>query len=212
MAYLIVACTLAAQLLVAAYFYPSLPESIVTHWDAAGIPDGYSPKLLGLLAIPAITAAVVALFAALPGIDPLGANVKKFRKQYDTFIAVIALFMLAVQADVALWNSGARFSQSLLLPAGLAVLYFYTGVMLAHTRRNWFVGIRTPWTMSSDAVWRKTHERAAKLFKAAAAVSLAGVLLPGYAILLAVAPVIFAAAYSAAYSYVEYSKSHSGRR
>lgn len=202
----VIACAVLLQFAVAAYFYPVMPEVVASHWGFSGGPDGYAPKLLALFALPVMTAAIVALLVAVPRIDPLGANVRKFRKQYDTFVAMIALLMLAMQAYVVLWNSGVQVSMNLLMPAVLSAMYFYTGVMLGHSRRNWFIGIRTPWTMSSDAVWQSTHRRAAKLFKAAAVVTLAGVALPAYAIWFVLVPVLFAAAYSVIYSYFEYSK------
>lgn len=202
----IIACAVLLQFAVAAYFYPAMPETIASHWGFSGEPNGYAPKLLALFALPVMTAAAVALLAAVPRIDPLGANVRKFRRHYDAFVAVVALFMLAVQAYVVLWNSGVQVSLNLLMPLGMAALYFFTGVMLGHSKRNWFVGIRTPWTMSSDAVWESTHRLASRMFKAAAVVSLAGVVFPAYAMWFVIAPVLFAAAYPAIYSYFEYSK------
>lgn len=208
--YVAIAGALLAQLMLAAYLYPSMPDSIVTHWDAAGVPDGYMPKLAGLAVLPVITAVLIMMFAAIPRIDPLGANVQKFRKQYDTFVAVLALFMLAVQADVVLWNAGVLVSPNLLLPAGLAALYFCVGVLFESAKRNWFIGIRTPWTMSSDRVWDRTHKFGAKLFKAAGAAALVGLAFPAYAVLAVLLPVVIAAVFSVIYSYVEYVKEKKG--
>lgn len=207
--YVAIAGALLAQLLLAAYLYPSLPDSIVTHWDAAGAPNGYMPKLFGLSIIPAITAVLILMFAAIPRIDPLGANVRKFRRQYGWFVAVLALFMLALQAEVVLWNIGVFVSPNVVLSVGMAALFFYAGVLFESAKRNWFVGIRTPWTMSSERVWDRTHKLAGKLFKAAGVLAAAGALLPEYAVLLVLAPVMIVAIYSVAYSYVEYKK---GRR
>jgi len=194
------------SLLLAICFYPAMPEAMVSHWNALGEPDGYAPKALALFAVPAMSAAVVALFAIIPRIDPLGANVRKFRRQYDTFVALFAAFMLALQAEVVLWNIGMFVSPNVVLSVGMAALFFYAGVLFESAKRNWFVGIRTPWTMSSDRVWDRTHKLAAKMFKAAGIVALAGALLPEYAVLLVLAPVMIVAIYSVAYSYVEYSK------
>jgi len=193
-------------LLLAACFYPAMPEAMVSHWNALGEPDGYAPKALALLAVPAVSAAVVALFAAVPAMDPLKANIRKFRKQYDTFVALFAAFMLALQAEVVLWNTGVFVNPNVVLSVGMAALFFYAGVLFESAKRNWFVGIRTPWTMSSERVWDKTHKVAAKLFKAAGVLAAAGAVLPEYAVLLVLAPVMIVAIYSVAYSYVEYSK------
>lgn len=194
------------SLLLAICFYPAMPETMVSHWNAQGMPDGYAPKALALFAVPAMSAAVVALFAAVPAMDPLKANIRKFRKQYDTFVALFAAFMLALQAEVVLWNMGMFVSPIVVLSVGMGALFFYVGVLSESAKRNWFVGIRTPWTMSSDRVWDKTHKVAAKLFKVAGVLAAAGAVLPEYAVLLVLAPVIIVALYSVAYSYVEYSK------
>jgi uncharacterized membrane protein len=194
------------SLLLAVCFYPAMPETMVSHWNALGEPDGYAPKALALFAVPAMSAAVVALFAAVPAMDPLKANIRKFRKQYDTFVALFAAFMLALQAEVVLWNLGMLVSPIVVLSVGIGVLFFYAGVLSESAKRNWFVGIRTPWTMSSERVWNKTHKLAGKLFKISGVLAAAGALLPDYAILLVLAPVIIVTIYSVAYSYVEYSK------
>jgi uncharacterized membrane protein len=194
------------SLLLAVCFYPAMPETMVSHWNALGEPDGYSPKALALFAVPAMSAAVVALFAAVPAMDPLKANIRKFRKQYDTFVALFAAFMLALQAELILWNIGVLLSPNVVLSAGMAALFFYVGVLSESAKRNWFVGIRTPWTMSSERVWDKTHKLAGKLFKVAGVLAAAGALVPEYAVLLVLAPVIIVTIYSVAYSYVEYNK------
>jgi len=62
----------------------------------------------------------------------------------------------------------------IVLAPGLFVLFYYLGILMQHSRRNWFVGIRTPWTLSSDVVWEKTHKRGGLVFKACAVLVLAG--------------------------------------
>lgn len=197
---------LLAQFALAAYFYPVLPDAIVSHWDAAGVPNGYAPKLVSLFLLPAITAVLFLLFAAIPVIDPLRANIRKFRKQYDTFVAIFALFMLAVQADIVLWNIGVFVSPNFIFPVAIGALFFYFGVMFGSVKRNWFVGIRTPWTMSSERVWDETHKAAATLFKAAGVIAMAGALVPQYALYFALVPILAVVAFSFVYSYIRYGK------
>ncbi len=73
-------------------------------------------------------------------------------------------------------------------------------------KRNWFIGIRTPWTLNSDAVWDKTHRIGGRLFKAAGIVALLGVFFPNHAILLILVPAILVASFTIIYSYFEYQR------
>jgi uncharacterized membrane protein len=88
----------------------------------------------------------------------------------------------------------------------MGLLFYYTGVLCEKSKRNWFIGIRTPWTLSSDKVWEKTHKIGGKLFKIAGIIAILGALTPEYAIILILIPVISAVGYTIAYSYFEYQK------
>ncbi|MEM2703742.1 MAG: SdpI family protein [Candidatus Bathyarchaeia archaeon] len=89
---------------------------------------------------------------------------------------------------------------------GVGLLLFYVGILCENSRRNWFIGIRTPWTLSSDRVWEKTHKLGGKLFKAAGVIAMLGALIQEHAFILILATIIFAAAYTIVYSYIEYQK------
>jgi uncharacterized membrane protein len=86
----------------------------------------------------------------------------------------------------------------------LAIMYYYAGVLLKNTHRNWFVGIRTPWTMTSEIVWKKTHEVGSNLFQIAGLLSLTALFIPQYALYLVLAPVLFIVIFVFAYSYYLY--------
>ena len=149
-------------------------------------------------------AGLVVLLTVVPSIDPLKANIAQFRRYYDRFILVFALFMLLVHLQVILWNLGIQISPNLVLPIGIALLFFYLGAMMRHVKRNFFIGIRTPWTLSSDAVWEKTHQLGGRLFQAAGVLALLGAFFPSFAWLFVLAPAIVAALASMVYSYVVY--------
>ena len=93
----------------------------------------------------------------------------------------------------------------LLVPA-LAALYYFIGVLVENAKRNWFVGIRTPWTLSSDRVWNRTHKLGGRLFKAAAIITLVGLLFEPYSFWFAIVPVLLVALYLVVFSYMEYKK------
>lgn len=93
----------------------------------------------------------------------------------------------------------------LLVPA-FAALFYYCGVLTEQAKRNWFIGIRTPWTLSSERVWEKTHKICGKLFKIAGVIALVGILFQRSALFFILAPVILVAAHTIIYSYIEYLK------
>lgn len=192
--------------------YPLLPDPIVSHWNASGEPDGYLSKFFGLFLTPLIMLGLAALFAVLPRIDPLKKNYAKFRNYYDGLILAFLLFMGIVQLQLILWNSGIKISPNLMFPIIIGIFYIYIGFVLEHAEQNWFVGIRTPWTLSSATVWKKTHERGGKLFKVAGIISLAGVFFEDYAFWFILVPVIAVAVYTIVYSYVEYQEEERERK
>jgi uncharacterized membrane protein len=92
------------------------------------------------------------------------------------------------------------------LSPAFATLFYYSGVLIENAKRNWFIGIRTPWTLSSDRVWDKTHKIGGKLFKIAGIVALAAVFFETAAIFFIIVPVIIVSIYTVVYSYLEYQK------
>jgi uncharacterized membrane protein len=186
--------------------YPSAPDRIVSHWNAAGEADGSLPKFWGLFLIPIIMTGFVALLAVLPRIDPHKKNYEKFQDYYDGFILLFALFLLAIQVQIILWSIGYQISPNITFPILIGMLFIYLGFLLEHAEQNWFVGIRTPWTLSSTTVWKKTHELGGKLFKIAGVISCLGIFAGVYALLFVLIPALMVAAITVAYSYYEFQK------
>jgi len=159
---------------ISSYFYPAFPEKIASHWNAKGNADSYSSKGTIFL-IPIIALALIVLFLIIPKIDPLKQNIKKFEKYYLWFIVVFILFMFLIQLQIILWNLSIGISPNIIFPIGIAILFFYVSVLLKHTKRNWFIGIRTPWTLSNDKVWDKTHKLGSQLFLISGILSFIGI-------------------------------------
>jgi len=192
--------------LISLFFYPYLPGTIASHWDAQGQVNGYMSKFWGVFLVPIISIGIFLLFWLIPRIDPLKKNIEKFRQYFDWLIVVLMLFLLYIHMLSIMWNLGARFNFSLMMVPALGLLYFYMAIMLPKAKRNWFVGIRTPWTISSDIVWEKTHKLGGKLFLFAAIIAFIGMIVPNQAIWLSVGPVLLAAIITTIYSYVAYQK------
>jgi len=192
--------------LIGLFFYPYMPEKVASHWDEQGVVNGYMPKFWGVFLVPIISLGLVILFLLIPKIDPLKKNIDKFRNYFDWFIIIFLLFMLYIYMLTILWNLGARFNMFQLMIPAMGLLFFYLGLLMQKAKRNWFVGIRTPWTMSSDYVWEKTHKLGAKLYMLAGIIALLGILLPKIAIWLVLVPIILVSIYTVIYSYIIYKK------
>ena len=186
--------------------YPVLPDVVASHWNAAGDLNGTMPKFWGLALIPVLMYGFCALFVVLPRIDPLRNNYQKFQDYYEGFVLVFAAFFFFIQLQIILWGLGIHMSPNLTMPVMIGGLFVYIGFLMEHAEPNWFVGIRTPWTLSSDSVWRKTHQRAGTLFKLAGALSMIGALAGIYASLFILIPAIAVALYTVVYSYIEFKK------
>ncbi|MGB0388465.1 MAG: SdpI family protein [Ardenticatenaceae bacterium] len=146
-------------------FYPQLPDTIPTHWNAAGQPDSYSPRLVGAFLMPVIMLGVYLLLLFLPRIDPRRTNIERFSETYTLLRIGMTLFFAYIHG-VILYTvlSNQETLTTGLIFGGVGVLLMLIGNHMPRMRSNWFMGIRTPWTLSSDSVWQKTHRLGGKLF------------------------------------------------
>lgn len=192
------------------YFYPRVPESIPSHWNIDGEVDGYMSRFWGLFLMPIISLAVTLIFILVPKIDPLKENFKKFRKHFDRFIIIILLFLFYLYFLTIFWALGKEFNMNRALSPAFAILFFYCGVLVQKSKRNWFIGIRTPWTLSSENVWNKTHNLGGKLFKIVGLIIFLGVIMPSYMFYFTFFPIIGASIFIIFYSYFEYRKEKNG--
>ncbi len=198
----IVALTAIASAMV----YPDLPTQMAIHFDSTGQPDDYLSKPLATALIPALAVGITGLFAVIPRLDPLGENFEEFRRYYD-IAAVVTVGVLAyVHALVLGYNLGYAFDIQQALAPVLAVVAIVFGYVVENANQNWFIGIRTPWTLSDETVWKQTNERSGVLFKIAGLVALLAVPFPEYFEVLAIAPLALAALVPTVYSYVLYRR------
>lgn len=179
---------------------------MASHWNAKGQVDGYMSKYWGLFLMPFISLLMALLLVLIPKIDPLKENIVKFRKYFDTFVVLILLFLLYIYSLTIVWNLGKTFNMTYAMLPAFAVLFYYAGVLVEKAKRNWFVGIRTPWTLTNEEVWDKTHRMGGKLFKISAVISLFGLLSYEYAFWFVLVPIILMTVYLFIYSYFEFQK------
>ncbi|MCS7249460.1 MAG: SdpI family protein [candidate division WOR-3 bacterium] len=192
--------------LISIYFYPKMPERMASHWNQYGEVDGYSKKIWGTFLVPFILFLTILLYFLIPKIDPLKNNILKFINYYDAFFLILCIFFIALHLFLLLWNINIRINPNRFFPIGLGVLFIYVGILLKHAKRNWFVGIRTPWTLSNDNVWQKTHLLGSKLFIIAGIISFLGFFFLKYSYLFVLIPVISFSFFLIIYSYFLYQK------
>jgi len=186
------------------YFYPQMPSLMASHWNSQGEADGYLPRFWGLFIIPLISVFLALLFHFIPKIDPLQENVVKFRPYFDNFVLLILLFLFYLYLLTLVWNLNYRFDIRRYLLPFLALLFYYCGILIEKAKRNWFIGIRTPWTLSDDKVWAKTHHLGGKLFRICSLLALLGWLIPQIAFYLVILPVVLFSFFLVVYSYYQY--------
>ena len=191
--------------------YPYLPQQVASHWNAQGQVNGYSSRLVGIALMPAILIGISLLLLFIPEIDPLKANIQLFRTEYNGFIAVFALFMFYIHALTVAINLGLAVDMTQLMFPAFGLLIFYMGLLLGKAHRNYFIGIRTPWTLNSDMVWNKTHQLGSKLFEVAGAITLVGVFFPVYAVYIFIGTTLGTAIITTVYSYFAFRQESLGK-
>lgn len=144
--------------------WPRLPDRVPTHWNLRGEPDGYSARIVAVTLAPAVLLGLAAVMQILPKIDPKRDNFPKYSDSYWIVVNAILMFLLAIHIAIVGTGLGAPISMGKLVPIGIGLLFVVLGSVLADIEPNWFMGIRTPWTLSSERVWRKTHETGGRLF------------------------------------------------
>ncbi len=146
------------------YFYANFPEQVPIHWNAAGEVDNYGSKTLGAFLFPGIILGMYLMFLIIPYIDPKKKRYVEFRKVYHVLKTVLVFFM-AVMYFIASFNAlGYNISVERWIPIMVGALFVLLGNYMSKIKPNWFMGIRTPWTLSSEEVWNKTHRVGGKVF------------------------------------------------
>jgi immunity protein, SdpI family len=155
---------LAGMFLLAAITWSGAPDRIPTHWGMNGEVNGYAGKFEGLLVLPLMALGIYLLLLVMPRFDPGRANYAHFAGVYLLFRFGVLVFLGLVYGIIHLWIRGYRPPVSVLVPIFLGALFLLLGSVMGKIRPNWFIGIRTPWTLSSKLSWSRTHRVAGWVF------------------------------------------------
>ncbi len=188
--------------------YGRLPDPMASHWGVNDEVNGTIPRFWGAFLMPIIALGMLVLFLVLPLIDPMKANIATFRPMFNGFILAILVFLTYLHVLTVAWNLGYQsFRMSTALLPGLGLIFVLTGLLLRQAKRNFFIGIRTPWTLSNDRVWAETHRLGSVLFIACGLVAVLSLFFPGkVAFLLVLVPIIVSSLFLVVYSYVLYRR------
>ena len=201
---LIVIAAFAASAIV----YPRLPEMVPTHWNGMDAqPNGWSSRVVGAWLTPVLLLGIWALVRVLPAIDPRGANYAKFGGAFEAIIDSVMLFLLGMHIVLLRAALGYPVQMERIVPLGVGLLLIVIGNLLPRARPNWFVGIRTPWTLSSDRVWEKTHRFGGRLFVVAGfLIAIAALFWVQWVHVVLITTIVLATAAVLIYSYLEWRR------
>lgn len=188
------------------FFYPRMPEMVVSHWGADGVPNGFMNAFWGSFIMPAVIAFMVLLLIFIPRADPLSKNIDTFKISFLNFSIILVLFMFILQIFTILWNLNFKINIAYVIIPAFAVLFYFMGIMLGKAKQNMTIGIRTPWTLKSKTVWDETHRRTGALVKLVSVIFLLGLVFPKQAFIILLVPLFAVFLYSFIYSYVLYEK------
>ena len=149
--------------------YPRMPETVPTHWNFRGEVDGYGPRSTAFL-LPAMMALLLLVFRLLPWLSPRHFELDTFRSTYDCIVLIIMSLTAYIHFLVMLAYLGVTVNIARALVAGVFLMCALLGNVLGRVRRNFYVGIRTPWTLANERVWNDTHRLGAWLFPGAGAI------------------------------------------
>ena len=195
------------SLLAGVLLWDRFPNQMASHWNINDQVDGTMSKFWGVFILPVITTGMLLLFMIFPMIDPLKANIAKFRPIFNLFIVLIILFMTYIWTLTIFWNLGStNFKMSSAMLPAIGLLFLFLGYLLRKAKRNWFIGIRTPWTLSSDRVWDETHRLGSVLFYVCAILALAGSLFGSYSFWFVIIPTLSVSLFLIVYSYFAYRR------
>jgi uncharacterized membrane protein len=156
---------LGVMLVASAYAFVQLPADarIPVHWSIDGPPDGFVDKGVGVLLLPVVAAFVALGMYLLPVIEPRRANLERSGKTYAATWVGVLLLLGAIHLVAIAVAFGVTLDVARLVLIGSGLLFIAIGNYLPKVRPNYLLGIRTPWTLTSDHAWTRTHRLGGKL-------------------------------------------------
>ncbi len=153
--------------------YPHLPSRIPTHWDIHLEPNRHGPKWELFLLGPGLMAAVTLLTFLGPWLSPKRFEVDNFRSTWQRLMLLLFCMMGYIFAAMLWAELHGDFNAGRLILGGVCIIVVLMGNLMGKVRKNFYIGVRTPWTLANDRVWNATHRFAAKTWIAGGLLGLA---------------------------------------
>jgi len=186
---------------------PHLPATMPIHWGANGEADGFATKINAMILTVGIMVLIYFIIAFVPRIDPRKENYKYFSKTYNIVLNAVLLLFFFVNMSTILQGLGYNVPMAYIAPIMAGLVFIIIGNYLQRVRSNYFMGIRTPWTLSNETVWKKTHRLSGKLFFIGGLLILISAFLPdGYKSVIMWGSIVLCVAIPYLYSYLVYKK------
>lgn len=150
-------------IIIALVALPYLPDQVPTHWGVNGEVDGYSSKYFGAFMAPFFMIIIYFSMVFAPRIDPKKKNYPKFNKNFTGFKNVMITFFFGLHMATIIYSLGYEFSMDKFIIIGVGCLFAYIGNIMPQIKPNYFMGLRTPWTLDNEEVWVKSHRIGGKI-------------------------------------------------
>ncbi|PEJ65042.1 SdpI family protein [Bacillus wiedmannii] len=187
--------------------WPHLPGEVPSHINVSGEVDGYMSKMGMMILDVAVMIFIYVLATVLPKLDPKYANYGKFSKAYMMMTGAILLFLFASNMMTLANALGYNIPIGIIMNIMIGILFIVIGNYMQQCKPNFFMGIKTPWTLSSEEVWRKTHRLGSKIMMIGGIVIIISAFLPGmWKIISLLSVVVIWVVGTMVYSYVAYKK------
>jgi len=200
---------IAIQIIVAVYGFAVLPDTVPIHWGINGQANGYGPKWLGTFLFPLISIGVYmlvrVLLAAGPRLGGREATTANLRIAKLVIIGIM-LLMLIIQLSTVAQTLGVDFNMATVVMLALSVLCVFLGNYMGKIRRNFWMGIRTPWSIANEVVWERTHRLGGWLFVAVGLIGIPCSFIPALRLWGVIVPLIAVSIILYIYSYVCYQQ------
>jgi uncharacterized membrane protein len=203
LAYFITALTFIAT----AIIYPKLPNKIPMHWNINGAIDRYGARWQAYL-LPIILLVFIVIMKVAPKIDPKKENYKSFQKYYDVFIiAFTILFAILQVITLKASFDPTSVSMNTIMPMLIGLFFAVIGILLPKFDHNYFVGVKTPWTLADPENWKTTHKFAGPLWVIGGLlITLTSIILPSISFMITMVIIFVIAIVPIVYSYLLYRK------
>jgi uncharacterized membrane protein len=146
-----------------ASLWNGLPDRVPTHFNIEGKADSWSDKPMLLLVPCAIGVGTYLLMLIVPVLDPKK-KLQQMGNKYHQLRFVLTVFMSGLSVYLLYITKAGGMENPQWLIALIGVLLLMMGNYFQALRPNYFVGIRTPWTLENEEVWKKTHYLGGRLW------------------------------------------------